>query len=94
MTDPPSTTLKRRDVYPEPIIDGRPARNGAVGRFRRGIDRLLVSQGERQEAELERRIRTQPGGHATEHRRADQPEGRRRQDDEHVPASATCWRRT
>ena len=60
MTDPPSTTLKRRDVYPKPIIDGKPARNGAVGRLRRGIDRLLVSQGERQEAELERRIRTQP----------------------------------
>ena len=45
MTDPPSsTTLKRRDVYPVPIIDGKPARNGAAGRFRRGIDRLLVSQ--------------------------------------------------
>ena len=61
MTDPPSsTTLRRRDVYPVPVIDGRPARNGAVGRFRRGVDRLLVSGGERQEAELERRIRTQP----------------------------------
>ena len=60
MTDPPSKTLKRRDVYPNPIIDGKPARNGAVGRLHRGIDRLLVSQAERQEAELERRIRTQP----------------------------------
>jgi MinD-like ATPase involved in chromosome partitioning or flagellar assembly len=61
MTDAPSTTLKRRDVYPTPIVDGRPARNGAVGRLRRGVDRLLVSGGERQEGELERRIRTQPG---------------------------------
>ena len=61
MTDSPTSTLKRRDVYPTPVVDGRPARNGAVGRLRRRVDRLLVSQGERQEAELERRIRTQPG---------------------------------
>lgn len=60
MSDPPNTILKRRDVYSRPIVDGRPARNGAVGRLRRGIDRLLVSEGERQEAELERQIRTQP----------------------------------
>jgi MinD-like ATPase involved in chromosome partitioning or flagellar assembly len=61
MTDSPTSTLKRRDVYPTPVIDGRPARDGAVGRLRRGVDRLLVSQAARQEADLERRIRTQPG---------------------------------
>ena len=61
MTDPPSTTLKRRDVYP-----GADHRRQA-GAERRGgalaprLHRLLVSQGEREEAELERRIRTQPG---------------------------------
>ncbi len=60
MTDPPSTILKRPDVYSRPIVDGRPARNGSVGRLRRGVDRLLVSEGERAEAELERQIRTQP----------------------------------
>jgi MinD-like ATPase involved in chromosome partitioning or flagellar assembly len=61
MTGPPTDALKRRDVYPGALIDGRPARNGAIGRLRRQIDRLLVSQRERQEAELEWRLRTQPG---------------------------------
>src|SRR4051812_45738564 len=61
MTDSPTGTLARRDVYPAPVVDGRVVRDGAVGRIRRGVDRLLVSQGQRHEAELERRIRTQPG---------------------------------
>jgi putative peptide zinc metalloprotease protein len=61
MTGLPATTLKRGDVYPRPLVDGKRARNGTAGRLRRGIDRLLVSHGERQEAELERLIRTQPG---------------------------------
>jgi MinD-like ATPase involved in chromosome partitioning or flagellar assembly len=61
MSDPPTPTLKRQDVYSRPIVDGRSARNGAVGRLRRGVDRLLVSASERAEAELERQIRTQPG---------------------------------
>src|SRR4051812_43178584 len=61
MTDSPTGTLARRDVYPAPVVDGRVVRDGAVGRFRRGVDRLLVSQAQREEAELERRIRTQPG---------------------------------
>jgi MinD-like ATPase involved in chromosome partitioning or flagellar assembly len=57
----PTNTFKRRDAYPAPLVDGRPARNGAVGRLRRQLHRMLVSQGEREEAELERRIVTQPG---------------------------------
>jgi MinD-like ATPase involved in chromosome partitioning or flagellar assembly len=57
----PAGTLRRRDVYPEPLVDGRPQDNGATGRLRRQVQRVLVSQAERQEAELERRIRTQPG---------------------------------
>jgi MinD-like ATPase involved in chromosome partitioning or flagellar assembly len=61
MSYPPGTALKRRDVYRTPIVDGKPARNGTAGRLRRGIDGLLVSQGERREAELERLIRSQPG---------------------------------
>jgi MinD-like ATPase involved in chromosome partitioning or flagellar assembly len=61
MSTEPTDTLTRRDVHPRPLVDGRPASNGAVGRFRRRVDRLFVSQGERDEAELERRIRTQPG---------------------------------
>ncbi len=54
-------TLKRRDLYPGALVDGRPEQNGAGGRFRRRVDRLRVSRSEREEAELERRIRTQPG---------------------------------
>jgi MinD-like ATPase involved in chromosome partitioning or flagellar assembly len=53
--------LERRDVYSRPLIDGRPARNGALGRLRRQVDRLLVSEHERREADLERQLRTQPG---------------------------------
>jgi len=61
MTEPPTGTLKRQDVYPGAIVDGRPAGNGSVGRFRHSVDQLLTSRGGRQEAELERRIRAQPG---------------------------------
>ena len=60
MSEPPSVILRREEVYPRPIVDGRPARNGTVGRLRRGVDRLLVSKSERAEAELERQIQTQP----------------------------------
>src|SRR4051812_2245842 len=57
MTD----ALKRRDVYPSPLVDGRPAVGGAASRMRRRMQQLLVSQHERDEADLERRIRSQPG---------------------------------
>ena len=60
MTAGPTTTLKRREVYPEALVDGRAAANGASGRMHRRLQRLLVSRGEREEAEVERRIRTQP----------------------------------
>ena len=61
MTAGPAAELKRRDVYREPVVDGRRESNGAVGRLRRQIQRVLVSQREREEAELERRLHTQPG---------------------------------
>jgi MinD-like ATPase involved in chromosome partitioning or flagellar assembly len=54
-------TLKRRDLYRDPVIDGEQARDRALGRFRRRIDSLLVSRGDRDEAELERRLRALPG---------------------------------
>jgi len=50
--------LKRRDVYPGPVVDGRRETNG---RLRRRVQRLLVSPSDREEAGLERRIQTQPG---------------------------------
>ena len=53
--------LTRRDVHPVPLVDGRPATRGAAGRMRRRVQQLLVSQDEREEVELERAIRTQPG---------------------------------
>jgi MinD-like ATPase involved in chromosome partitioning or flagellar assembly len=61
MNPEPTGALTRRDLYPDPLLDGRPAPDGAIRRLRRRVDGLLVSQGEREEAELERRILTQPG---------------------------------
>jgi MinD-like ATPase involved in chromosome partitioning or flagellar assembly len=61
MSTAPPRTLKRRQVYPDALIDGRPARNGSGGRLQRRLQRLVVSQAERDEAEVERRLRTQPG---------------------------------
>jgi len=57
---PEPATLKRNDVYPSPIVDGRPVTNG-TGRFNRRFQRLLTSKGEAEEADLESRIRSLPG---------------------------------
>jgi MinD-like ATPase involved in chromosome partitioning or flagellar assembly len=51
--------LRRRELYPGPIIDGRPAGSGA-GRWRRRIDRLRSSKAEREESQLERLLAEQP----------------------------------
>src|SRR5436190_2217339 len=61
MTDASTRPLSRQEVYPDPLVDGRPLRDGVGGRFRRGVERLLASAGEREEAEVERRLRTHPG---------------------------------
>jgi putative peptide zinc metalloprotease protein len=61
VTIPTTDGLARRDVYPAPVVDGRPVSAGAAGRFRRRMQGLLVSDAERDEADLERRIRAQPG---------------------------------
>ena len=53
--------LKRQEVYPQPLVDGRQVRNGAIGRMRRRFEGALVSRDEREEADVERRLRTQPG---------------------------------
>ena len=60
MSGGPAGALERRDVHAAPLVDGWPAANGATGRLRRRMQRLLVTEREREEAELERRIRTQP----------------------------------
>ena len=54
-------TLKRRELYPAPVVDGRQTREDALGRLRRRMESLLVSRGEREEAEIERLLRDQPG---------------------------------
>ena len=59
MSGPPS--LKRRELYGGPVIDGRQARDHALGRLRRRMESLLVSRGEREEAEVERALLDQPG---------------------------------
>ena len=53
--------LKRRELYPGTRVDGRPLAGGPPARWGRRATRLLTSSGEREEAELERRIRAQPG---------------------------------
>ncbi|MDQ3435082.1 MAG: hypothetical protein M3481_10470 [Actinomycetota bacterium] len=53
--------LKRRELYPRAVVDGRPVANGAPARWGRRAGRLLTSAGEREEAELERAIRSRPG---------------------------------
>jgi MinD-like ATPase involved in chromosome partitioning or flagellar assembly len=61
VTERSAPPLKRREAYPGPLVDGRPAHNGSRDRLARRLQRLLVSGGEREEAELEQRIRTLPG---------------------------------
>ncbi len=52
-----SRMLRRRDVHPDGLIDGRPAN----GSSQRQLQRFRVSQAEREEAEVERRLRALPG---------------------------------
>jgi MinD-like ATPase involved in chromosome partitioning or flagellar assembly len=55
-----SPHLTRRALFPDPVVDGRAKRDGSLSRFTRRVDSLLVSRAEREEAELERRLRRQP----------------------------------
>jgi MinD-like ATPase involved in chromosome partitioning or flagellar assembly len=53
--------LRRRELYTDPVVDGRTARQNALDRLKRRLDSALVSRGEREEADLERRLRGAPG---------------------------------
>jgi MinD-like ATPase involved in chromosome partitioning or flagellar assembly len=53
--------LRRRDLYKDPLIDGREAPDRTLRRLRRRMDSLLVSRAEREEADLERLLLAQPG---------------------------------
>jgi MinD-like ATPase involved in chromosome partitioning or flagellar assembly len=59
LTSAPS--LRRRELYPDALIDGREVPDRPLGRLRRRMDSLLVSGTEREEAGLERRLRDHPG---------------------------------
>jgi MinD-like ATPase involved in chromosome partitioning or flagellar assembly len=48
-------------VYPQAIVDGRPAQVSPFGRVLQAAEGLLVSRGEREEAEVEARLRSAPG---------------------------------
>lgn len=61
MSDQTEPTLSRRDVYQGAIVDGRPVANGSSRRLGWQLSRMLVSKREGEEAELERRLRGQPG---------------------------------
>jgi len=60
MTGATASGFERHHVHPGPLVDGRPVENGSRGRLRRQMQRVLVSQREREEAALERKIRAQP----------------------------------
>jgi MinD-like ATPase involved in chromosome partitioning or flagellar assembly len=53
--------LKRRDLFPEPLIDGQAVRDHSLARLQRRMGSLLVSRAEREEADLEARLRGHPG---------------------------------
>ena len=53
--------LKRRDLFPEPLIDGQAVHDHSLARLQRRMGSLLVSRAEREEADLERRLRGHPG---------------------------------
>jgi MinD-like ATPase involved in chromosome partitioning or flagellar assembly len=52
---------KRRDLFPEPLIDGQAVRDHSLARLQRRMGSLLVSRAEREEANLEGRLRGNPG---------------------------------
>lgn len=58
---PGGSPIKRRDVYPDAVVDGRELSQGLPARLRSRWQSLMVSKGERDEAEIEDQIRTVPG---------------------------------
>jgi putative peptide zinc metalloprotease protein len=54
-------SLSPRDLYPEPVIDGHEVHDRALRRLRRRMRSLRVTRREREELELEGRLRTHRG---------------------------------
>lgn len=61
MTTPLETTAARSDLRAAPVVDGRPAATGKRSGVGLRMRDALVSKGEREEADLERRLRGLPG---------------------------------
>jgi MinD-like ATPase involved in chromosome partitioning or flagellar assembly len=53
--------LRREEVYPGAVVDGRELSRGGGARWGRRLQRLLATGAQRAEAELEEAIRSQPG---------------------------------
>lgn len=60
-TEQAQRDLRRGEVYPRAVVDGRELPLGFGARVRARAASLLVSKGERREADIERLIRSQPG---------------------------------
>jgi len=58
---PSRRALERRQVYPGTIVDGHRVPDSGLVRLRAQLRSLLVSSGEREEADLERLLRFPPG---------------------------------
>jgi MinD-like ATPase involved in chromosome partitioning or flagellar assembly len=58
---PPARELKRGDVHPVALVDGRPVEMDLLARVRRRVQQLVVSGAEREEAGIEQRLLTHPG---------------------------------
>lgn len=61
MTAPVNTPFTRRDVHESALVDGHPAVNGRGASLGMRLREVLVSKGERTEAELEAKLRGLPG---------------------------------
>ena len=57
----PSRQPRRDEFYDMPIIDGKPVPNTLLTRLRDQLRALLMSSGEREEAQLESSLRRLPG---------------------------------
>ena len=57
---PGGSPIKRRDVYPNAVVDGQELQQNLPGRLRSRWQSLMVSKGERDEAEIEEQSAPSP----------------------------------
>ncbi|MBJ7329179.1 MAG: AAA family ATPase [Solirubrobacteraceae bacterium] len=61
MTAPVETPLRRRDIHPGPVVDGRRTSNGTRTSLGLRLREALISRGEREDADVEARLHGLPG---------------------------------